>query len=218
MGKALIDVTVIFNSQAFINTLDNTTLKKLAIRSLRRGIGSMDYIQSLLIMEDDLDENMGVSDDGEDIEQQEAEDIQPQDVAEGSAVATTNQQKGTMATTQGEAIPPWCVCSNCRPMPQEVENKCCKLKNCITLSSQFIKLCLDTDVLQLCIRNTSDIRNDREDNSTRAFCKAAYRQFTLARHGYLGKGSRRVCPSCVVLKIRQRYPSVTGVYMGYRER
>ena len=29
----------------------------------------MDYIQSLLIMEDDLDENMGVSDDGEDIEQ-----------------------------------------------------------------------------------------------------------------------------------------------------
>ena len=195
MGKALIDVTVIFNSQAFINTLDNTTLKKLAIRSLRRGIGSMDYIQSLLIMEDDLDENMGVSDDGEDIEQQEAEDIQPQDVAEGSAVAT-----------------------NCRPMPQEVENKCCKLKNCITLSSQFIKLCLDTDVLQLCIRNTSDIRNDREDNSTRAFCKAAYRQFTLARHGYLGKGSRRVCPSCVVLKIRQRYPSVTGVYMGYRER
>ena len=109
MGKALIDVTVIFNSQAFINTLDNTTLKKLAIRSLRRGIGSMDYIQSLLIMADDLDENMGISDDGEDIEPQEAEDIEPQDVAEGSAVATTNQQEGTMATTQGEAIPPWCV-------------------------------------------------------------------------------------------------------------
>ena len=103
-------------------------------------------------------------------------------------------------------------------VPQEVENKCCKLKNCITLSSQFIKLCLDTDVLQLCIRNTSDIRNDRKDKSTRAFRKAAYRQFILARHGYLGKGNRRVCPSCVVLKIRQRYPSLTGVYMGYRER
>jgi hypothetical protein len=40
----------------------------------------------------------------------------------------------------------------------------------------------------------------------------------LARHGYLVKGNRRVCPSCVVLKIRQQYPSVTGVYMGYRER
>ena len=57
-------------------------------------------------MEDDLDENIGIFDDGEDIEQQEAEDIEPQDVAERSAVATTNQQEGTMATTQGEAIPP----------------------------------------------------------------------------------------------------------------
>ena len=68
------------------------------------------------------------------------------------------------------------------------------------------------------IRNTSDIRNDREDNSTMSFRKAGYRQFILAGHGYLGKGNRRVCHSCVFLKIRQRYPSVTGVYMGYRER
>ena len=32
-------------------------VRKLAIRSLRRGIGSMDYIETLLIMEDDLDDN-----------------------------------------------------------------------------------------------------------------------------------------------------------------
>ena len=32
-------------------------VKKLAIRSLRRGIGSMDYIDTLLTMEDDLDED-----------------------------------------------------------------------------------------------------------------------------------------------------------------
>ena len=50
------------------------------------------------------------------------------------------------------------------------------------------------------MRNTRDIRNDREDTSTRAFRKAAYRVFISARHGYLGKGNRRVCPSCVVLK------------------
>ncbi|CAB4032674.1 P2X purinoceptor 7-like [Paramuricea clavata] len=81
----------------------------------------------------------------------------------------------------------------------------------------FAKICLDPDVLELCIRNTGDIRNDQEDNSTRAFRKAGYRQFVLARHGHLGKGNRRVCPSCVVLKIRGRYPSVTGVYMGFRE-
>ena len=30
-------------------------VRKIAIRSLRRGVGSMDYIHTLLIMEDDLD-------------------------------------------------------------------------------------------------------------------------------------------------------------------
>ena len=46
---------VLYNLQDFINTLDSETVKKLCIRSLRRGIGSLDYIDSLLIMEDDLD-------------------------------------------------------------------------------------------------------------------------------------------------------------------
>ena len=36
--------------------------------------------------------------------------------------------------------------------------------------------CLDLDVLELCIRNVGDIRNDREDNRTRAFQKAAHTQ------------------------------------------
>lgn len=180
-------------------------VRKLAIRSLRRGIGSMDYIHTLLIAEDDLDES--------------TEDLPNWDEEQGEtevASGSSHQQHQGSAENH-EAIPPWCVCSNCRPMPQDIENKCCKLKKCVTSSSRFGKICLDPDVLELCIRNTCDIRNDREDNSTRAFRKAAYRQFILARHGYLGKGNRRVCPSCVVLKIRQRYPSVTGVYMGYRE-
>ncbi|CAB3983502.1 Hypothetical predicted protein [Paramuricea clavata] len=48
----------------FIGTLDNGLVRKLAIRSLRRGIGSMDYIDSLLIMEDDLDESENVGEFG----------------------------------------------------------------------------------------------------------------------------------------------------------
>ena len=47
---------ILFILQEFIDTLDSATVKKLCIRSLRRGIGSMDYIDSLLIMEDDLDD------------------------------------------------------------------------------------------------------------------------------------------------------------------
>ena len=64
----------------------------------------------------------------------------------------------------------------------------------------FAKLCLDPDVLEMSIRSTGDIRNDREDASTHAFRRAAYREFILAKYGCLGKGSRHVCSSCVVLK------------------
>ena len=211
--KLYITSNIMLNPQAFIQTLDEMTVKKLAIRSLQRGIGSMEYIHSLLVA-DDLDEGTDVFAVGTSDEASE----QQEDVAAGVDGSESGQQQGASLTTQNEGIPEWCVCSNCRPMPQEIENKCCKLKKCITLSSRFAKVCLDTDVLELCIRNTSDIRNDREDTSSRAFRKAAYRQFILSLYGYLGKGNRRVCPSCVVLKIRQRYPSVTGVYMGYRER
>jgi hypothetical protein len=168
----------------------------------------MDYIHTLLIAEDDLDEDSEVLNNFSDESGQAGETVNSD---------RSSDQQGEGTTVNHEAGPSWCVCSNCLPMPQEIENKCCGLKKCITSTTRFAKICLDPDVLELCIRNTSDIRNDREDSSTRSFRKAAYRQFILARHGYLGKGNRRVCPSCVVIKIRQHYPSVTGVYMGYRE-
>ena len=180
-------------------------VRKLAIRGLRRGIGSMDYIHTLLIMEDDLDE-----DDMGEFGSEEPHEL-------GSSDQNTTGQPAEPNHPLPASLPDWCVCGHCRPMSQEVENKCCKQRRCITLSQRFAKLCLDPDVLELCVRNRADIRNDQEDNSTRAFRKAAYRQFILARHGHLGKGNRRACPSCAVWKIRERYPSVTGVYMGYRE-
>jgi hypothetical protein len=39
-------------------------VRKQAIRSLIRGIGSVDYVQTLLIAEDDFDENTGDLEDG----------------------------------------------------------------------------------------------------------------------------------------------------------
>ena len=56
---------ILFISWEFIDTLDSATVKKLCIRSLKRVIGSMDYIDSLLIMEDDLDDG---NDDDKDAE------------------------------------------------------------------------------------------------------------------------------------------------------
>ena len=53
--------------------------------------------------------------------------------------------------------------------------------------------------------------------SSRTFRKAAYRNYILDTHGYLGKRKRKVVPSCCVLCIRRHYPSATGIYMGFRQ-
>ena len=117
-----------------------------------------------------------------------------------------------------EPVPEWCKCGHCRRMSQEVENRCCSSRDCVSLSARFRKLCLDPDYLQLSIKCSGDIRNDRQDNSSRAFRKAAYRHYIIEEYGYLGKHKRRVCPSCCVWKIREHYPSSTGVYMGFKPR
>ena len=109
---------------------------------------------------------------------------------------------------------PWCKCGICQVMPQEIGNKCCGKRGCVTNHTRFQKLCLDPDAFQLAIRNRGNIQNDRDDNSTRSFRKASYRQYVLDRYGYLGKGNSKVCPSCVVKVIRQHYPFQTGVNMG----
>lgn len=175
-------------------------VKKICIRSLRRGVGSMDYIHSLLIAEDDLD----------DVESEEATT---------ESAETDQTSVGAASPEPGPSTGPsihWCKCGVCQIMPQEIENKCCGQRKCVTTHTRFQKLCLDPDVLQLTIRNRGDIRNDREDNSTRSFRKASYRQYVLGHYGYLGKGNRKVCPACVVNVVRCYYPSQTGVYMGFR--
>ena len=117
------------------------------MRGLRRGVGSVDYIHTLLIMEDDLDDT------------DETGDM----IAETETVGATCT---TMAVTVSSAVPDpspgsplvdWCICALCRPIKQTVENKCCKQATCIITTSRFAKLCLDPDVLEMCIRNTGDM-------------------------------------------------------------
>ena len=92
-------------------------VREFAIRSFQRGIGCMDYIETLLIIQNQVPLQY----------------------------------------------------SRCHSMPQEVKKKCCKLKRARTPSSQFTNLCLDPDVVEHCIKNTRDIRNNRENNSSRNF-------------------------------------------------
>ena len=165
----------------------------------------MDFIHGLLIAEDDLD--------GDENETTNLATCSPS--IELTPTSAANPEPGPSPSSTSS--PSWCKCAVCAIMPQDIENKCCGQRRCVTTHTRFQKLCLDADVLQLSIRNRGDIRNDQEDNSTRSFRKAAYRQYVLDRYGYLGKGKRKVCPSCVVKTIRRHYPSQTGVYMGFRQ-
>ena len=111
----------------------------------------------------------------------------------------------------------WCICRVCRRMQDEQENVCCRKRTCVTSYVMFNNICLDRGVLELAIRARCDIRADLPDYSTQSYRKAAYRQYTLWKYGKLGRGNRRILPSCVVTMIRQSYPAPDGRYMGYRQ-
>ena len=170
-------------------------IKQLALCVLQKGVGSMDYVHSMMIVMYDRDEDQ----------------VPPvgQNIQEAPSLSNDHERQ--------EPVPDWCKCVRCLVMLQAIENKCCKHKKCVTSARRFRKLCLDPEFLLFSSRNVRDIRNDPHDNSTRAFRKQAYRHYILDTHGYLGKGNRKVAPSCVVTCIKRHYPSPTGVYMGYRE-
>ena len=117
-----------------------------------------------------------------------------------------------------ENVPEWCKCGHCVAMPTQEENKCCtkSRQDCITTKTLFAQIVLDGNILDITMRYREDmlvLENTRNDEN---FRHAAYRQFVLWQHGHLGKGNRRVVPSCCVKAIRARYPSPSGVYTGYR--
>ena len=111
---------------------------------------------------------------------------------------------------------PWCKCGVCSPMETEQENVCCNKRQCITSFRTFYNICLDRDILEVCIKARCDIRADEFNFSMESFRKAAYRQFALWTYGKLGRGNRRVLPACAVRMIRRAYPSPDGRYMGFR--
>ncbi|CAH3121810.1 unnamed protein product, partial [Porites lobata] len=201
--------------------------------SVERGVGSMDYIDMLLIQEDPEDENddaalpSSLSLSPQKSPPNPAQSTPASTPASDSSISGTSTSGGPSSfrppstasmARSSEPVPEWCKCGHCRRMSQEVENRCCNSRDCVSLSARFRKLCLDPDYLQLSIKCSGDIRNDRQDNSSRAFRKAAYRHYIIEDYGYLGKHKRRVCPSCCVWKIREHYPSSTGVYMGFKPR
>ena len=51
-----------------------------------------------------------------------------------------------------EDTPEWCKCRVCRRMPDDQEIVCCKRVTCITSYTAFTNICLDRDILEVCIK------------------------------------------------------------------
>jgi len=81
----------------------------------------------------------------------------------------------------------------------------------------FEMIVLNRDVLSVAIVHCSDFYGDAVMYTPSEYRKAAYWQWTMWRVRYLGRGVRKVIPSCVVWCICNKYPSLNGNYLGLKE-
>ena len=86
-------------------------MRKLCIRTLRRGVGSMDFMQGLLIMEDDLDEG----------HEEDESDVTPTPSTSTDLSCSSNAGTPDPAPSPSKNAIPWCKCGVCQIMPQEIE-------------------------------------------------------------------------------------------------
>lgn len=135
------------------------------------------------------------------------------------ASVQTNHDGPAQARGESHAVPPFCVCGYCLEMPTDKERICCKERRiCRSKSGVFGNICLDSDNLSTAIRSHADTYVFTPTYDNRAMRHVAYRQYVMWVHGHLGKGHRKVIPSCCVWEIRKHYPSPDGIYTGYKDR
>ena len=125
----------------------------------------------------------------------------------------------------------WCQCGNCCIEKREIDCLCCQEVDalnpkfdeenvsCIANSTEFKILCTRKSVLENVLVGLHEIKGDclEEKWSNRSLRYAAYKQFVWWVFKYLGKGNRRVLPSCVLWKIRGMYPQPDNDYVLFSE-
>lgn len=117
-----------------------------------------------------------------------------------------------------EEPPIWCQCEFCRPMKKEEENVCCQNAWKNHEHPLFDNHILTEHNLELAMQSNADFLNypfDPANNSSWRY--TAYRQYIIWVWGKLGYRNRKVVPSCVVWKIRDRFPDPTGNYTGFMD-
>ena len=109
------------------------------------------------------------------------------------------------------AKPSWCTCNKCTIMPMEVENVCCKG------SGQDQTVCrTDDDAFKTFYRNLWS-QNTTERSEKRRECYEKTVGFFNEQKWYpfeCGK-QHAPLPSCVLRRIRQKYPDPTNSYTGF---
>ncbi|KAJ8033492.1 P2X purinoceptor 7 [Holothuria leucospilota] len=117
---------------------------------------------------------------------------------------------------EASAVPliQWCKCQMCRPMPLEIENKCCtrRVTDCISSSEAFKDVCLNAHVLHVLERN---MRVKPRSHYNEFGSDSDPMNYIYWKYGRLGRGNRVVLPACCVRKIRERFPSANGQYRGF---
>ena len=127
----------------------------------------------------------------------------------------------------------WCKCGgNCKIEKRNIDCLCCQEVHalnskfdaenyigCITESKDFETLCNNKTVLENVLVGLHEKRGEylEENTSNRSLRYAAYRQFIRWVFKRLGKGNRRVIPSCALWKIREHFPEPDEEYVEYSE-
>ena len=116
----------------------------------------------------------------------------------------------------------WCKCGgNCKIEKRNIDCLCCQevhalnskfdaenYSGCITESKDFETLYTNKTVLENVLVGLHEAREEylEENRSNRSFRYAAYRQSIRWVFKRLGKGNRKVVPSCALWKIREHFP------------
>ncbi len=130
--------------------------------------------------------------------------------------ADNTTESSLMETT--EEPPHWCACGICRPMPKEEENVCCEIKWKNHEHPLFQNRVLTEHNLELAMQSNADFSNYPFDPANNACWRyTVYRQYTLWVWGKFRRRNRKVIPSCIVWKIRDRFPDQRENYTGFMD-
>ncbi|XP_073488788.1 P2X purinoceptor 7-like [Aquarana catesbeiana] len=121
----------------------------------------------------------------------------------------------------------WCLCESCIPMATQIESVCCREisevhgcipegSKCITNADMFIsQIATEEHVRLMFMTMHLDDLPVVDANNNRRLRKTAYRAFIAWIYGFLGKGNRRVIPSCAIKVVREVFPDPNGSYVGF---